>query len=209
MPSCSISAFVSIACAMLLRVRVPRASNGVVWAASPSYDCRPANMTFAANRSAAPAPAPAGPARCRCGRSTDRPPAGSARRPVAPRRRSRAHSARRPRKKIVSGARAASATARSILPLPIDRGRDQQSTDAVIGKHLGLAQARGADANGARAISAFAISGTLVRLAVRAKPLVPRPQVRGHRGDVGFKRVEVEQQRRGGDVVAKLHRRAC
>ena len=46
MPARSIIAFVSTALPIVVFVRVDRASNGVVCAAAPSYDCRPTNVTF-------------------------------------------------------------------------------------------------------------------------------------------------------------------
>jgi predicted Ser/Thr protein kinase len=85
-------------------------------------------------------------------------------------------------------------------------GRDQQSGNAGIGEHFGLAETRRATSNGAGLEQRPGDFGTLVGLAVRTKGLLPRLEMRGHLRDVVFEGVEIEEQGRGRNVTAQLHR---
>ncbi len=92
------------------------------------------------------------------------------------------------------------------LVLADHRGRDQQSGNAGLREDFCLAEPRRATADGARAEERSGDFGTLVSLAVGPEGLVPRLEMRGHLRDVVFEGVEVEQQGRGRDIYAKLHR---
>ena len=87
------------------------------------------------------------------------------------------------------------------------RGRDQQPPDAVRRKHLRLAQAGRAGADGARGDQAAGDFRAFVRLAVGPERLAPVAQVARHAGHVRFEPVQVEQQGRGGHIVAEPHGR--
>jgi hypothetical protein len=84
--------------------------------------------------------------------------------------------------------------------------RDQQAGNAVIGEDLRFGQPGGAAANRAGLDERARDLRALVRLAVWPKGLPPRAEVRRHGRDVRFKRVQVEQEGRSGDVATKLHR---
>ena len=187
-------------------VRSPRAWNGVVCAACPSYDCRPSSTTFgneliifASLTAGRPGSMPVRPKYRSINSLIGSPPAAA---PLIARTFCSSSTTN-----IVSGALRASAMARAILSLPttavvISRPRIPCSanTSASLSR---AAQMPTAPAS----ISARRNLRALVRLAVRPEPLVPRLQMRGHLPDVVFEGVEVEQEGRGRDVAAKLHER--
>ena len=111
--------------------------------------------------------------------------------------------------KIVSGAcRRAPPRARSCR-VPITAVVISSPGMPDCGEHFRFAQPRGAAADRAGANQRLRHLGTLVRLAVRAECLVRAPsRCDGHLADVVFEGVEIEEQGRGRNVAAELHRNA-